>query len=454
MHERMDDPPRTPAWLSFVARKLGYRVTPVEAQQPRTDELTGLSARDQLLHRLEMLLAERAQGGPYATPSGVAVLRIDIDDLERVNEALSHAAGDIVIVALAQRIATIVGDPKNVSRIAGAAFAALVPTDGADASAVEALAHQVRRAVSDPVIVSGHYITSKVSIGVAFEDAADGAETALQNATLAVRRARELGGDRVELADRDLAMKARQRLELEEEMRRGLDADEFRAWYQPIVDFVDGHVVGYEALIRWFTPDGRQVFPGEFIPVAESCGLVPDLDALVLAQALERMADLPDPQFIAVNVSPVSLMRPDFVRRASALLSVTGVNLTRLHLEVTETALPSNLDVVRSAMLHLSMGGAQWYFDDFGTGYSSMSNLGDLPVDGLKLDMSFTRGIHAGDETSRRLAHGLLGLARGLELDTVAEGVETDAVASILREQGWEHGQGWLYGKAAPLNAA
>ncbi len=431
--------------LNAVARRLGYRLAPLDAAAPEHDALTGLASRATLESRLAATLATSA--------AGVAVLRIDIDDLERVNEALSHAAGDEVIRSIGHRIAMELGDVRDVARISGAAFVA-THAPCTDADEAMALANRLRRAAAEPVLAADHVLQATVSVGIALGEPGADVDHVLRNAALAVRRARDGGGDRVELAESDLAHRATQRLELEEAMRRALVQHEFRAWYQPIVDFATAEIVGYEALIRWITDDGRQIFPGEFIPVAEASGLVPELDIIVLAQSLGLLAVLPRERFLSVNVSPVSLTRPDFVRRASELLEFSRVDLRRLHLEVTETALPSDLDVVRSAMLHLSMGGAQWYFDDFGTGYSSMSNLGELPVDGLKLDMSFTRGIHAGDETSIRLAHGLLGLARGLDLATVAEGVETDAVAEVLRAQGWDQGQGWLYGKAAPLDAA
>ena len=433
-----------PRWANTAARFFGWRLTPLTAELPRHHQLLGHSGREIVQARLQRLMADPDRGG-----ATVVVMRIDIDDLERVNEALSLAAGDIVLEAVADRIVSVIGNAHNVARISGAAFIAIVPElseFGEDAE----LAHRIRLAVSDPVLAKGHVIQPTVSIGVAYSDLSLQADQVLQNATLAVRRAKDFGGDRVAFAADDLANKAMERLELEEALRIALANDEVRAWYQPIVDFADARIVGYEALSRWITAEGRHVSPGTFIPLAESIGLVPEVDFLVLAQSLELLAKLPEDHFIAVNVSPVSLVRPDFIERASALLNDVTFDLSRLHLEVTETSLPADLDVVRSAMLELGMGGAKWYFDDFGTGYSSFSNLGELPVDGLKLDMSFTRGIQAGDETSLRLAHGLLSLARGLNLDTVAEGVESPEVAETLRAQGWSMGQGWLYGKAEP----
>lgn len=437
-----------PRWADSLAKRFGFRLTRVASVALAPQAAAPLTGREIVLARLQDLFSDTSRIG-----EPIILMRIDIDELERVNEALSLAAGDLVLEAVASRIADVIGDDHAVSRISGAAFIAIVPDSRVFGDDAE-LAHRIRRAVTDPVLAMGHVIQPTVSIGVAYADPVTGAEHALHNATLAVRRAKDGGGDRVEFAEADLARAAMERLELEESLRRAIASDEIRAWYQPIVDFEDGRVVGYEALSRWLTADGRQVSPGTFIPVAETAGLVPEIDFLVLSQSLALLTQLPDDQFVAVNVSPASLTRPDFIRRACQLIDVSSVDMSRLHLEVTETALPSDLDVVRSAMLRLGMTGAQWYFDDFGTGYSSLSNLGELPVDGLKLDMSFTRRINEGDETSVRLAHGLLALARGLNLVTVAEGVESAEVAAILREQGWSHGQGWLYGKAEPMAVA
>lgn len=433
-----------PRWASVWARAFGFRLSRITAEPTDRHQLVGHIGREVVQARIQRLLLDsRRVGEP------IVVMRVDIDDLGRVNEALSFAAGDAVLEAVAERIVRAVGNADNVARISGSGFVVIVP-DLAEFGEDAELAHRVRLAVSDPVSAKGHVIQPTVSIGVAYAHAGMVAEHVLQQATIAVRRAKEAGGDCVAFGADGLANEAMERLELEESLRNALATDEIRPWYQPIVDFADGRILGYEALSRWVIGDDHIISPCVFIPVAECTGLIAEVDYLVLAQSLELLATLPDDQFIAVNVSPVSLTRSDFIARATVLLNAATFDLRRLHLEVTETALPSDLDIIRSAMLELGMSGAKWYFDDFGTGYSSMSNLGELPVDGLKLDMSFTRGIAAGDETSVRLAHGLLALARGLNLDTVAEGVETAETAAILREQGWSMGQGWLYGKAAP----
>ncbi len=443
---RRADDGSAPRWARALAGRFGYQLHPAADLAAHASQLSNRSGREIALGRLQTMLDQLP-----SAEAQLVVMRIDVDDLDRINEALSLAAGDLVLEAVATRIIQIVGNSANVVRIGGAAFIAILSSLEEFGEHAE-FAHLLRRSVADPVMAKSHVIQPTVSIGVAYADRTADADHLLQNVTLAVRRAKDTGGDRVEFAAADLAREAMARLELEEALRRALACDEIHAWYQPIVDFTTSTVVGYEALSRWITADGKCVPPSAFIPVAEVAALVTEIDLLVLSQSLSLLTTLPDGQFISVNVSPASLTRPDFINRACDLLDVSKVDLRRLHLEVTETALPADLDVIRAAMLRMGMGGALWYFDDFGTGYSSLTHLGELPVDGIKLDMSFTKGIHSGDEQSTRLAHGLLALANSLDLDTVAEGVETEEVAKILGDQGWSHGQGWLYGKAEPLS--
>ena len=430
--------PAVPRWVVRVAGRFGYHVLPMPASANILD----------LVHwdAVGTLLSARIACAP--SNSATALLRIDVDELDRVHESLSVSAGDQVLASVGRRIAEVVGDAAEVRRVSGSGFAVIA--SGAPGMAA-ALGETMRRTVVAPILVQGHVVEPTISIGIALALPDLPVASVLQNAALAVRRARESGGDRIELARAEFARHAAERLAIEEALRRALASDAVTAWYQPIVDLATGETMGYEALCRWISADGSQVPPAEFIPIAERAGLIPEIDLLVLSEALELLAQLPDSNFVSVNVSPASLTHPDFADRASALLEHSGIDLRRLHLEITETALPTDIDVVRGAMLRLRGRGARWYLDDFGTGYSSLSNLGSLPVDGLKLDMSFTRGIEAGDETHARLASGLLSLARGLDLITIAEGVETEATAAFLREQGWGLGQGWLFGRAEPL---
>jgi EAL domain-containing protein (putative c-di-GMP-specific phosphodiesterase class I) len=192
------------------------------------------------------------------------------------------------------------------------------------------------------------------------------------------------------------------------------------------------------------------VAPDLFLPVAEQTHLIVELDFIILRRSVEILATLPTHLNVAVNVSAVTLAHEEYAGWVRRALTLFEVDPGRLHLEFTETALLTITDRVRRTMADLAGIGVGWYVDDFGTGYSSIAHLRDLPIAGLKLDTSFAAGIGAGDANSERIARALLGLAEGLSLDTVAEGVETPDVAVVLAEQGWRYGQGWLYGHARP----
>ncbi len=211
-----------------------------------------------------------------------------------------------------------------------------------------------------------------------------------------------------------------------------------------------GELVGYEALARWPQGDGSVLPPSEFLAVSETNGLVVDLDFAVLRKALSAMATKPDVT-VSVNVSARTLASPDYVERVGAVLDETGYDASRLRLEVTETALLYDSTRAARVTSALAIKGVKWWLDDFGTGYSTLTHLRDFPISGIKLDRSFTVGVGEEDLASTRLARALVGMAQGLGLETVAEGVETHIQARLLREQGWQNGQGWLYGKAEPL---
>jgi EAL domain-containing protein (putative c-di-GMP-specific phosphodiesterase class I) len=275
-------------------------------------------------------------------------------------------------------------------------------------------------------------------------------ERMLRDAGLAMTRAKELGGDRSAYVDPELSAQAARRLNREGEIRDGLAAGRFEAWLQPIVALDDGTIDGYEALCRWVREDGSIVPPFDFLPLAERTGLIVELDRAVLDRTLSIMHLLPATRTVALNLAAMTMRRPELPAMVLDALARHDVDPRRLHLEVTETALLEDITAVRAHMTALADEGIRWYVDDFGTGYSSISHLRDLPITGLKLDRSFTFGVAEGDRRCIDLSQALVGLARGLGLDGVAEGVETESVARTLAAHGWRHGQGWLYGKAAP----
>lgn len=411
------------------------------------DPLTGLATVPVTLGRIDRLLGELAKLGPGRK---VGVLRIGVDSLKSVNEALTHAAGDRVLEIIAARITEVAGSSDLLARGSGDEFVMLLPelTSGADAGAI---AEQVRRAVKGPVTIGSHSFEPTVSIGIATGSRGAKADELLRDAALAMNQAKLNGRDRCEFFETHLAQEAVHLLGIETKIRQGLLDGQFVPWFQPIVKLVDRTLVGYEALVRWVQSDGTVVEPADFLSVAERTNLITDLDLVVFEQSVAALRNLPTPLYIACNLSAATLASNTYANRVVQVLADSGVDPARLHLEFTETALLKVTDHVREVMSELAGIGVRWYVDDFGTGYSSIAHLRDLPIAGLKLDLSFTAELGADDLTSERLALALVGLADGLGLDTVAEGVETHEQAAILRAQGWENGQGWLYGRPARL---
>ncbi|MEI6621947.1 MAG: EAL domain-containing protein [Actinomycetes bacterium] len=410
------------------------------------DPLTGLATLSVALARIDRLLGELVERGPGRA---VGVLCVGVDGLMAVNEALTHAAGDRVLIAIATRIATVEDDPDLLARGSGDEFLVVLP-DLVRAADAGVFAEQFRLAAHGAVTIGVSHLEPTVSIGIATGGRGANAEELLRDAALAMHRAKDDGRDRCEFFQASLAREAQYRVNVEGGIRDALAGGQFVPWFQPVVDLGDETVVGYEALVRWVRPDGSIVPPDEFVPIAERTSLITDLDLVVLWRSVEILARLPAPVYVAVNVSAATLASDGYAGQVIGTLTRYGVAPERLHLEFTETALLYVSHHVRSVMHQLAAIGVSWYVDDFGTGYSSISHLRDLPVAGLKLDLSFTAELGSADATCEHLAKALSGLAEGLGLDTVAEGIETPQQAAILRAQGWKHGQGWLYGHAQP----
>ncbi|MDO8732327.1 MAG: EAL domain-containing protein [Actinomycetota bacterium] len=410
------------------------------------DPLTGLATLQVFQARVERLLAQNAAETPTQT---LAVLCVGIDALASVNAALTHAAGDRVIMEVATRLAEVIDDPDKLARGSGDEFLIVLPNlaSGADASVT---AERLRKAAHRTVTIGGIHIEPTVSIGVASGAADTDADNLLRDAGLALRQAKDLGRDRCAFLNAHLAMEAQLRIVVEEGIRKGLQAREFVPWLQPVVQLEDGATVGFEALVRWIRADGTIVPPDGFLPTAEKSALIIDLDLAVLTQGVELLTHLPAPLFISVNVSARTLNTIDYAQAVMDALGQFRVDPRRLRIEFTETALLTDAPQALESMRTLAEAGIGWYVDDFGTGFSSIAHIRDLPVSGLKLDVSFSVGIGAHDTKSERLAAALSGLATGLQLDTIAEGVETTEVATVLKELGWKYAQGWLYGKAQP----
>jgi diguanylate cyclase (GGDEF)-like protein/PAS domain S-box-containing protein len=408
------------------------------------DPLTGMAARPAMLQRIGEILGSQ-RGRRLA-----AVLGVGVDRLAAINEAYTHAAGDLVLTALATRIAKATGKPDLIGRGTGVEFLVVLP-DLVSGDEAARLAERLLADVKAPVVFGDIVIEPTVSIGIAIGDRTSDREQLVRDASAAMGQAKADGRDRFIFADASMADQARHRLDVERGIREALEEDRFRAFFQPVVDLSTGEVAGYESLVRIERADGSIAPPAHFIPIAELSPVIADIDLAMLRMGLAALAHLPEPLTVAVNLSTVTLTRPGYPQLIERAIRESEARTARLHLEVTETALMGEAAPIVATMTAIASLGPRWYVDDFGTGYSSISHLRDLPVSGLKLDVSFSAGIREGDQKSVRLAQALAGLAGGLGLDTVAEGIETVDEAVLLTAQGWRHGQGWLYGRPAPL---
>ncbi|MEB3165970.1 MAG: diguanylate cyclase [Cyanobacteriota bacterium] len=411
-----------------------------------TDPLTALPLRPHFHGQLQAAL-RRCRAAPTRQ---LAVLSVGVDRLTQINDALTHRAGDQLITTLAGRLAAALPPGAPFARGTGDTFLVLLENLLNPEQAV-GHAERLRQACKGSAELMGQSIETSVSIGIALvADSGLEADALLRDASLAMRRAAVLGRDRVVLADRLHADDARRDLAQLADLRLALEAGELQAWFMPVVDLASSQLCGYEALVRWPRANGTVVMPDVFLPLARQANLALQIDLQVLRLSIHTLASLPAELFVAVNMMPTTLADPELADTVQRWLEQAGVAPSRLHLEITETDLLNLAPQVNGTIERLAALGVRWLIDDFGTGFSSISYLRDLPVHGIKLDRSFTAGIGAGDQKCLRLAQAIAGMAEGLGLATVAEGVESAAGAACLLDLGWCRAQGWYYGKATP----
>ena len=422
-----------------------------EAQEALTyqafhDPLTGLHNRAWILDILKVDLRAAKRLG-----HSVGALFVDLDNFKVVNESLGHAAGDKVLATVADRIVAGLRPGDRVGRFGGDEFV-IVVQDVQDVLEVERCAERVSASIATGLQVRGHRIVPTASIGIAVSTSTSTADSLLRDADSALSRAKAAGRASWHFFDEAMHAQAVARLTVEEQLRNAITRSELVVHYQPIVALSDAHVVGHEALVRWAHPTRGLLSPGEFLDVAEDTGLITTIGAQVLDQACAMLADRADlPGPISVNVSAVQLAAPDWLDSVRDTLTAHRVDPARIVVEVTETAVLSLVDSARVALESLRGLGVGIHLDDFGTGYSSISVLRDLPVTGVKLDLRFVHDLTTGESQANALAHGLSGLVNGMHLTGIAEGIETELQADVLRAQGWECGQGYYFGRPAAI---
>jgi diguanylate cyclase (GGDEF)-like protein/PAS domain S-box-containing protein len=409
------------------------------------DALTGLANRSLFLDRLGLSLA-RAKRRP---DFHFAVLFLDLDRFKLINDSLGHLSGDRALVAIARRLETCVRPGDTVARLGGDEFAVLLD-DVRNLEDIERLTQRLEDRLAAPLQVDGNEMYTSASIGIAFGSAGyERAEEVLRDADAAMYRAKALGRARHEVFDEALHLAAMDRLRLETDLRRAVQEQSFGLHYQPIVCLADGRVTGFEALVRWRHPAWGLVPPDQFIQVAEETGLILPIGRWVLSEACEKIQKWQQehpsdpPLAINVNLSRRQLLQADLVEQIRQILEQTGLPPESLQLEITESAILENPDSAAEFLQHLKSLDIGLCVDDFGTGYSSLSSLQQFPVDVLKIDRSFIRGM--GPEGERdEIVRAVVGLAHSLQMEVVAEGVETEGQLARLKEMACDYVQGYL----------
>ncbi|MGX2993126.1 putative bifunctional diguanylate cyclase/phosphodiesterase [Streptomyces sp. JNUCC 64] len=417
------------------------------------DALTGLPNRTLFFERLEKALSA-GEGQRFG------LCYLDLDGFKIINDSLGHAAGDRLLVEVADRLQGCATAPgEMVARLGGDEFVAL--TTGPDTEeAVDELAGRILAALSAPILVDGRELSVRGSIGIVEGPAGErGAAEVLRSADITMYRAKSAGGNRYEMADEEADARAITRHGLTTALPTALERGEFFIEYQPLVQLGDGSVSGAEALVRWSHPQHGVLGPDRFIPLAERTGLIVPLGRWVLEESVrqaclwqERHGTVDGPLRVNVNLSPCQLTHPGLVSDTVEILERAGLAPAALCLEVTESALIGADDDLLKPLRRLAEMGVDIALDDFGTGYSNLANLRRLPVSVLKLDRSFTQGMQRfpADPVDIKIVEGIVSLAHSLNLAVTVEGVETGAQAEQLRELGCDTAQGWYYARPGP----
>jgi len=435
---------------ALVAERSLRRESERRARESLRDPLTGLPNRTLFLDRLETAAAKAQRRA-----SSIAVLFMDLDGFKLVNDTLGHAAGDELLQAVAARLAEATRSGDTVARLGGDEFAVLVD-DLEDRHQAERVAAHLLAAFQAGFSVAGRELHVSASIGIALGPSPDDPPgLMLRDADLAMYRAKESRPGDYRVFSEDMRQELVERIELEKDLRFGIDDGELTVVYQPVIELTDHRLGGLEALVRWRHPTRGLLIPAEFLPTADEAGLMGAIDNWVLEEVCRQMAtwrsdfSVSRDMKVGVNLSGDQLSRVGLAQSIQARLDRHGLPATALFLEISETAIFGAGSRADDSIKNLTDLGMQVALDDFGIGYSSLSRLRELPVGALKLDRSLVAGVDQ-DARLQAVFKGIVNLTRDLTIDIVAEGVETPGEDAFIRSTGCAHAQGYLYGRPMP----
>ncbi|WP_294869969.1 EAL domain-containing protein [Sulfuricurvum sp. RIFCSPLOWO2_12_FULL_43_24] len=418
--------------------------------QATHDALTGLANRILFTERLEHLIDKSKDNNTQ-----MALLFVDLDHFKEINDSLGHEAGDKVLRIVTQRLNTTIHNKEALARFGGDEFTVIV--EGKEqVEEAPLLADKILKILSEPIIVEHHELYVGCSIGVSlFPDNGDTAQDLLKYADAAMYAAKNEGRNNIRYYSSEMTARALERVVMDTSLRTALKNEEFIVYYQPQINGKTNTLVGMEALVRWQSPSIGLVSPAAFIPIAESTGLIVELDRFVMKSAMTQMAQWYkeglNPGILAMNLTIKQLQQKDFIDYFKNLITETGCKVECLELEVTEDQIMTNPDEAIDILKQLSATGVKIAVDDFGTGYSSLSYLKKLPINKLKIDQSFISGLPNNEEDAA-IAKAIVALAQSLNLEIIAEGVETLEQKEFLVQNGCENIQGYLYSKPIPAD--
>ncbi|MCG8292651.1 phosphodiesterase DibA [Pseudomonas entomophila] len=414
------------------------------------DPLTGLPNRLLFNDRVEQALA-----AAQANKRGCALLLLDLDHFQSINDGLGHTIGDQLLKLVGERLREVLGNGVTLARLGGDEFGVLAENCQQVGQAGK-LAQTIIERLKEPFSFEGNRLFISASIGISlFPSDALSAEQLLRNADSALFKAKGNGRACYALYTEELTAHAQQRVETAGELRRALEQQELRVFFQPVHDLFTSRMIGVETLVRWQHPTRGLVPPGEFIPIAERTGLIAEIDAWVLGQACRQMVQWQAEgrvlEFVAVNISSRLFNQRELYRQVADVLHDTGLDPALLELEVTESAVMEDPEVALEQMHRLRELGLNLAIDDFGTGYSSLLRLKRLPVQKLKIDQGFVAGLPH-DEDDIAIVRVIIALARSMGMQVHAEGIEQAEQARFLLEQQCQMGQGYWFGRPVPAS--